>query len=156
MTTTIEERARQVQERARELSNDYATALQEVQDAWPASRAVELRASCDGADGERTTIHVDLAATQAFVAGRASVDINDDEIALVVVGLTRVARARSTQVHSLTQVDAAKDLLDKLGFPFVEEASMLVDVCDGDAPEVLPEGETEFPIPNTDGTTREA
>ena len=171
MTTTREEKARQIQERARKLSNDYATALQEVQDAWPASRAVDLRASCDGADGERTTIHVDLAATQALVAGRASTNLDDDEIALVVVGLNRIARARSTQVHNREDVESAIALLDKLGFPFAEDktspggecvitggiptGSPVIDASLCGASEVLPEGETEHPVPNDDGTQKE-
>ena len=97
----------------------------------------------------------DVADVGDVVTENVTTDLNDDEIALVVVGLNRIARARSTQVHSLSQVEAAKDLLDRLGFPFMEETTP-IEIEVGGATEVLPEGETSFPVPNTDGPAREA
>lgn len=50
----------------------------------------------------------------------ASIDLADPERDLVVLALERVARAKAVTVHSRTDVEAAKVLLAKFGFPFSE------------------------------------
>jgi len=74
----------------------------------------------------------------------AAIDVTDEERDLIIQSLSRVGR--TITVHSQDKVRAAHALLAKFGY-----------MPDGTpATEVLPEGETLYPVRNNGGAARES
>ncbi|KKM02863.1 hypothetical protein LCGC14_1780190 [marine sediment metagenome] len=93
---------------------EYELELQQIGEAWPQSRASDLRAHCDGVDNYRDVVHVPMAALKELIGSRVvpdghenvTTDLSDDEIDLIVKGLWAID----------SDEPGVPELVEKLGF----------------------------------------